>query len=60
MKVAEQEKPLEQASEIASEIFNDTSTIVHISPVGLFTQMHQEKDKIFIFYNFLLFLKKWQ
>ena len=49
IKVAEQEKPLEQASEIAPEIFSDTSTIVHISPVGLSTQMHQEKGKIYLF-----------
>ena len=40
---------MEQASEIASEIFSDTSTIVHISPVGLSTQMHQEKGKIYLF-----------
>ena len=49
MKVAEQEKPLEQASEIASKIFSDTTTIVHISPIGLSTQMHQEKGKIYLF-----------
>ena len=49
MKIAKQEKPLEQASEIAPEIFNDTPTIVHISPVGLSTQMHQEKGKIYLF-----------
>ena len=40
IKVAKQEKLLKQALEIASEIFSDTLTIVHISPVGLSTQMH--------------------
>ena len=40
IKVAEQEKLLEQTSKIAPEIFSDTSTIVHISSVGLSTQMH--------------------
>ena len=49
MKVAEQEKPLEQVSEIAPEIFSDTSTIVYISPVSLSTQMYQEKGKIYLF-----------
>ena len=49
IKVAEQEKPLKQTSEIAPEIFNDTPTIVYISPVDLSTQMHQEKGKIYLF-----------
>ena len=49
IKVAEQEKSLEQTSEIASEIFSDTPTIVHISPIGLSTQMHQKKGKIYLF-----------
>ena len=49
MKVAKQEKPLEQVSEIALEIFSDTPTIVHISSVSLSTQMHQEKGKIYLF-----------
>ena len=49
MKVAEQEKSLKQASEIAPEIFSDTPTIVYISPVGLSTQIHQEKGKIYLF-----------
>ena len=49
MKVAKQEKPLKQASEIASEIFSNTPTIVYISSVGLSTQMHQEKGKIYLF-----------
>ena len=49
IKVTKQEKPLKQVSEIASEILSNTPTIVHISPIGLSTQMHQEKGKIYLF-----------
>ena len=49
IKVAKQEKLLEQTLEIAPKIFSDIPTIVHISPVGLSTQMHQEKGKIYLF-----------